>query len=71
MATKKTTKKKSISFKSYGILNAYGEFWTPETFFTFEDATHYIEEFCKKHGTDMSKHKIVIVTITYTLPKKS
>ena len=62
----KMKKNKTIkSFKSFGILNAYGDFWTTETFKTKLEANKYMEKFWDgvERKPDMSKHKIVPIEI--------
>lgn len=63
MKTKKV-KVKAVRAEAYGILNAYGEFWTFKTFDSPESAQQYINNWARKYNVNMDKHKIVPVTIT-------
>lgn len=62
---------RKIETKAYGILNHFGEFWTHSTFYTIAEAKEYIKNFWKhsEDPPDMSKHKVVPVTITLTSKK--
>ncbi|MET4197318.1 hypothetical protein ABIA95_000140 [Bradyrhizobium sp. LA8.1] len=46
----------------YGILNPYGDMWTPEMFETKAEATSHLERFWSQPGfgpNDLSRFKIV------------
>lgn len=60
----KNSKAKKI--KAFGILNAFGDFWTTKTFQDEAEAEDYKELFWSKieNPPDMSKHKVVPVEIT-------
>lgn len=51
----------------YGILNHFGEIWTPETFATEELAGSYLK-LCSKTNPSwkLGNHKVVPVTVTVT-----
>lgn len=51
----------------FGILNHFGDVWTPETFHTAEEAQAYLEKERKGWGGDgLARHKVVAVTVTVT-----
>ena len=54
-------KKKTFIWWAYGILNAYGDPWSPKTFETIAEAERYMEVFWGdlKNPPDMSKHKVI------------
>ena len=63
----KNKKEKKIKFKTLGILNMDGEFWTKKTFQTWAEAENYMHAFWGniKNPPDMSKHEIVEVEVIY------
>jgi hypothetical protein len=67
------SKKRVVRRKAFGILNAFGEPWTTQAFGSENEARGYMELFWKgiSNPPDMSKHTIVPVTVTYTLPVHS
>lgn len=61
--------KKSKPYRStsrFGILNPYGDIWSPETFDTEAEAMAYVEQFWRdtKGVTDLSRFKPVRVRVT-------
>ncbi len=63
----KTKKMKAVA-KAFGILNAYGEFWTYTTFYTEEEARNYISDYELKYG--MIPNHTVIPVIISEAPRK-
>jgi hypothetical protein len=52
----------------FGILNPWGDFWTPETFTTEAKAEAYIYAYWKKHGdAKVHQYKIVPARVTVSL----
>jgi hypothetical protein len=50
--------------RAYGILNRYGDFWTPRTFASTVEAEIYMGQFLSRLPCDLSAHKIIPVIIT-------
>lgn len=51
--------------KRYGILNPFGDVWTPETFDTMDEARQHVASFwASKPDHDLSKYTIVPVRVT-------
>jgi len=51
---------KTATITGYGILNPYGDMWTPEVFSTIGGARGHLERFWHfQPGQDLSKFKIV------------
>lgn len=66
-AARKTTLKKPGAYKCrrYGILNPYGDVWTPDTFNTMLGAEQHVRDFwAKQPDHDLSKYKVVVVNVT-------
>ena len=61
--------KREKKVKAWGILNAFGEFWTPRAFPEEKQAYDYMKNWQSefKDPPNMTRHKIVPVVIT--LPK--
>lgn len=60
-------KKKFTSRRAFGILNAYGDLWTPYAWGSMKEAEDYLREGRKKFGK-MSHHKVVPVKIAHRAP---
>lgn len=61
------SKKKPAPYRMerFGVLNPYGDVWSPETFDTPEEAERHVREFWKdQKGKDLSIFKIVPVGVT-------
>ena len=58
--------KKIKSVKAFGILNAYGEFWTNRTFDTELEAENYMNDFWGSitPRPSMDKHRVISVRIS-------
>jgi hypothetical protein len=68
--------KKSTSRRAYGILNAYGDIWSPQTWPDEKSAEEYLEVQRRKYlemgnHTALSLHKVVQVKISYKFPKET
>lgn len=63
----KPKKKKSGAYRTrrYGILNPYGDVWTPDTFNTIAAAQKHIAMFWASQPTkDLSKFTVTLVRVT-------
>lgn len=63
-------KRKPITYRAtgrYGILNHFGDLWTPLTFLTEPEARAYIQGYEDRHKTSLRKHKPVPVRVTVTV----
>lgn len=69
---KKPTRPKSYRAKRFGILNHFGEIWTPETFAT-EDAAGCYLKLCRNTNPSwkLDKHKVVPVRITVSVAQSA
>lgn len=65
-------KKKLKPITAYGILNAYGDWWTWKTFETAHDAVHYMNIYWENiiPRPNMDNHKIIKVRITVINPTR-
>lgn len=76
MKTKPTQRRvkpsKKITWKAFAILNAFGDLWSKKTFEESYAAEKYMELYWgdMKNSPNMSKHRIVPVTVTCVLPPK-
>lgn len=52
------------SIKAYGILNAFGELWTNETFSSPEKAREYIHAWEESTKQELPNHRPVRVRVT-------
>lgn len=59
---------KQKSWRAFGILNRYGEPWTPRSFDTEELARKYLLDYQHNYPCplDISRHRIVPVHVTIT-----
>lgn len=58
-------KRRQCTWSAFGILNAYGEPWTPRTFDNAKDADAYLSEKRKNWGSKgLDRHKVVPVRVT-------
>jgi hypothetical protein len=69
MAAPKKRKSKSRRCERHGILNRYGDLWTPSPFETEKEARQYLEAYWRNFpgGPHSTRHfKIVPVRVTVT-----
>ena len=65
MAKKPTKEPKPYQMKRFGILNPYGDIWSPETFSTEAEAKRHVENFWRgTKRTNLSAFKIIKVNVT-------
>lgn len=66
MKSKPSPKQKVRKVKAWGILNAYGDLWSHETFYTETGASTHLEQMAEQYPMwDLRKHKVVPVFISY------
>lgn len=70
---KSSKARKPYRARRIGIVNPYGDIWTPDTFDNAEQARAYIAEFWRRQpDTDLSKFttETVRVTVSRIAPRK-
>lgn len=64
MARKAKKTPAPYSMERYGILNHFGDVWTPDTFGSVEEALRHIDNYQRRYSGDLSKHTVVRVRVT-------
>lgn len=59
-------KPRPYEMSRFGILNPYGDIWTPDTFDSPEEAEEHVAEFFKGIETDLTMFKVIPVNVTVT-----